>query len=335
MGKYKSSFHEWYNRASVRAKPRRVCEGIEPGTHFFPLECAPITCHPIVRNLGPAIAEEALAQYLFSYLRFTDGLEHEVVNQTTRRIATRASGFDIPSEMRLDAYKIYCDEAYHSLFSADLMFQINNLTGFEYCTTGLHPALEYFHSKVEGVELEHRAWFELFFVIVSETLISGTLAKIPQSPNVLPAVRNLVADHAEDEGRHHAFFAQICELAWAQLPEPLRHRIGIALPEFILKFLSPDYPSIRAFLVKYLSVAQTEQVIEECYPSSSLPSAAQLAAKATLAVLERSGILARFDIADAFEAKGFSIRCSNLEVNCDDPNSECQLSSRRVSLVEG
>jgi hypothetical protein len=254
------------------------------------------------------VVEECLAQHLFSYLKFTDGLEHEVVNQTTRRIATNCSGFEVPSDMRSDAYKIYCDEAYHSLFSADLMLQIEACTGFNYHSIRRHPALEYFHSTIAGVEAQDRAWFELFFVIVSETLISGTLARIPQSPSVLPAVRELVADHAEDEGRHHSFFAQICELAWAQLPEDLRHRIGIELPEFILNFLAPDFPSIQTFLAGYLKPKQVEHVMEECYPASLLVSSAQSAARATLAVFEESEILSRPDIADAFEASGFVLR---------------------------
>jgi hypothetical protein len=276
--------------------------------HLFPLECAPITGHPLLLSLGPATIEEALAQYLFSYLKFTDCLEHEVVNQTARRIATNASGFVVPSEMRVDAYKIYCDEAYHSLFSADLMLQIEALTGFRFCSSALHPALKYFHSCVEAVEPESRAWFELFFVIVSETLISGTLAKIPQSLSVVPAVRNLVADHAEDEGRHHSFFAQICEIAWAQLSERLRHRIGVALPGFIRNFLTPDYPAIRTFLARHLTDIQVGKVMEECYPPSSLSAHAQSSARATLAVFERAEILLRPDVADVFEESGFVIR---------------------------
>jgi hypothetical protein len=210
--------------------------------------------------------------------------------------------------MRFDAYKIYCDEAYHSLFSADLMQQIETSTGFDYYSIRRHPALEYFHSTIAGVEAEDRAWFELFFVIVSETLISGTLARIPHSPSVLRAVRELVADHAEDEGRHHFFFAQICELAWAQLPVDLRHRIGIVLPEFILNFLAPDFPSIQTFLTRHLNAKQVEQVMEECYPAPLLVLSAQSAARATLTLFEESGILSRPDVADAFEANGFVLR---------------------------
>lgn len=306
--RYRSSFQEWYNRASVRSKPRRLCGEIAPTTHFFPMECAPVASHPVLCNLGPAITEECLVQHLFSYLRFTDGLEHEVVNQTTRRIATNGSGFELPAEARFDAYKIYCDEAYHSLFSADLMLQIANLTGFNYQSFRRHPALEYFHSTVERVATKDRAWFELFFVIVSETLISGTLAKIPQSVNVVPAVRSLVADHAEDEGRHHCFFAQICEVAWAQLSDDLRYMIGIELPEFILTFLTPDFPAIETFLAKYVDAKQVVEILEECYPRSSLIASVQTAARATLAVFEQAGIFSRPDVADAFEAAGFVIR---------------------------
>jgi hypothetical protein len=184
------------------------------------------------------------------------------------------------------------------------MFQIQAASDFVFeCGKG-HPALEYFHAEIGAVEPEVRTWFELFFVVVSETLISGALLRIPQSPDVITAVQCLVADHAEDEGRHHAFFARVCQTSWPQLPDRLRMRVGLALPRFILNFLTPDYPAMRAFLARHLSPTQVEDVLVESYPPADLSSNARNVGKATLRVFEEAGIFELREVAEAFEEHG-------------------------------
>lgn len=300
---YHSRFADWFESAAVRSRPP-LDGSIGTDLLCFPTELAPVLHHPDVQRLAPPIARQLLMQHLFSYLTFTDRLEDEVVNRSARRIATGGIGLRLPIEMRLDAYKIYCDEGYHSLFSADLMAQLATQSGFSYDGGEGHPALTFFHARRAALDAEIRPWFELFFAIVSETLISSSLLRIPRAPDVLPAVRQLVADHAADEWRHHAFFAHVCRIAWARLPDHVQRTIGPQLPECIFRFLAPDEPAILAFLTRTLGRSRARDVVQASFPASGLRAHARSAARSAMRVFEQAGLFERADVADAFAAAG-------------------------------
>jgi len=308
---------DWHERSSIRTASKRQLtrDDFEQGAAIcFPEELAPWIQHPAVSSLGPGVKRAALAQQLFSYLNFTDRLEHEVVNQTVRRIATGASGFRYPAQTRLDAYKIYCDEAYHSLFSADIAMQIQEFSGFVFCRGAGHPGLDFFHKTSAALPPESRSWFELLFVTVSETLVSGSLERIPKSPQVLRAVREMAADHLNDEIRHHGFFAHFFRLAWPQIPVAFQTELGRLLPQCILSFLGPDAPAIRAFLSMHLSNGKTGDVLEDTYTTDALLAAARSASAATRRILKETGVFELSAIHDAFlEAglEGFKVAGGN------------------------
>ncbi len=300
---------DWHQRATVRSRPRRLLgqQLEQQGLGCFPAELTPFIKHPLLASADPKIVREGLMQQLFSYLHFTDRLEHEVVNRTVRKLADGLAGLSLPQDALLDARKIYCDEGYHSLFSADLMFQIQAATGFRFDGGSGHPGLEFFHSAVSAAEPEARAWVELFFVVVSETLISGSLLCIPQADDVIPAVREMAADHAEDEVHHHAFFAKVCRIAWPQMPRRLQVTIGSSLPRFILGFLKVDDPAIRAFLRRHYSVREAETILEESYPPETLLANARAASRATLRVFRDAGAFELREVADAMFEQGFPL----------------------------
>src|SRR5262249_31920719 len=127
---YNSMFREWDTQASVRSDSRIVFQDEERlGKVYFSPDLVPIVQHPLVVKLGPAIKREILIQHLYNYFDFTSCFEVEVVNWGVKQIFLKKTGFKLPEEMLFDAYKIYCDEAYHSLFSADLRSQIQVVTG--------------------------------------------------------------------------------------------------------------------------------------------------------------------------------------------------------------
>jgi len=298
---------DWHDRASIRTAPRRTVGPLDFDQESglcFPLELTPWAAHPHVAGLGPNIQRSALAHQLFLYLDFTDALEHEAVNRTVRRIATGASGLNCDTEYRMDAYKIYCDEAYHSYFSADLSLQIQQATGFRPQSAAKHPALTLFEAGQQTCSPEIRPWYELLFVTVSETLVSGSLEKIPKSPTVTKAVREVVRDHLHDEREHHSFFAQFFPIAWRQIPRTVQNQLGPMLPRFITGFLAPHLQGIRDFLTLYLTTAEVEQVLEESYPVSVLPSAARSASSATRALFKQAGLFESEAIYEAFCEQG-------------------------------
>jgi hypothetical protein len=85
-------------------------------------------------------------------------------------------------------------------------------------------------------------------VVVFETLVTSILKDIPKDPSVVGTVREIVRDHAEDEGRHHAYFAAFFkELCQGTRPE-LRVRAARCLPELVSRSLTPDLVPVRGSL---------------------------------------------------------------------------------------
>ena len=301
---YSSKFSSWHSRASVRAKPRRQLEEEVPADHlYFPPELVPVAQHAIVQDLGPDTVERVLIQQLHTYLEFTSELEQGAVNPVTALISRRRSGFDLPETMIEDAYKIYTDEAWHAQFSDDLGRQVA-------VKTGVGPSVfeePNFFRKLNGFKQDltsdEQRLVMIFFTIVSETLISAILSGIPNDARVVSAVREVVADHAQDEGRHHAYFSRLLEYTWPRLNKAQRALIGPLLPEMILAFLEPDFVAVAGNLRACgLTAEQIDQVMTESYPPAMISAGIRSDSRATIKHFERVGILEDPRTAEALEA---------------------------------
>ncbi|WP_369173400.1 diiron oxygenase [Streptomyces sp. R28] len=296
---YRSPFGNWYERAGVRQAPRRVLEGDEQERYYFSPDLVPIAHHPLVKGLPAGCFEEVLVQHLYRYLDFTARLEYVVVNRTVLGIAQGSVGVELPEEMRFDAYKIYCDEAYHTLFSADLSRQVQQRTR----VVPRLPDEPYFLVRLreilEELPSQDRALAEMLFVIVSETLISASLAEVPERSDVVAAVRSTVRDHASDEGRHHAYFAAFLRYLWGQLSASERRRSGLLVPRLIETFLQPDLPAVREELAGYgLSRDEAEHVVAETYTREAVGDHLAATSRQTVRYFEALGA---FDDPEAAE----------------------------------
>lgn len=303
---YDSKLQDWDTRSTVRAKPRRMLREEESqGMLYFPPELVPLAQHPTIVNLGPSVVRRIVIQHLYTYLDFTTRLEHDVVNSVAHRIAHEKIGFAVPREMLFDAYKLYCDEAYHALFSVDLKLQVAAATGVNPLPVNTPSFLQRLHILQESVPRDLQPLAEVFFTIVSETLISATLAQIPRDRRVVSVVREVVADHAEDEGRHHAYFSSLLQVLWPQLTPQQQQIIGPLLPEFILGFLEPDYSSAERTLTNLdLSPRSIQQILQESYVPEQVLTHARMAASATLRLFERNGVFHEPHTAEAFFKRG-------------------------------
>lgn len=265
---YRSPMRSWDARAAVRTAPRRLIEGREDTLYFSP-DLVPATAHPTVRKLPPVLFRQLLVQHLYRYLDFTAKLESIVVNRAALGIATGAIEVGIPPEMRQDAYKIYCDEAYHTVMSVDLAHQVELVTGIPPQLPDCPSFLRRLGELADATPDRDRALMELVFVIVSETLISATLQEVPDHPDVAPAVREVIADHAIDEGRHHAFFAVFLKALWGRLTSEERLLVGLWVPRLIDAFLRPDIHALAAELAGYgLTADNVHEVIADVYPAT-------------------------------------------------------------------
>ena len=303
---YESKMSNWDQKASVRAKPHRVLvEEESMGKIYFPPELVPVSYHSMVTTLGDWAIREILIQRLYIYLEFTAQLEHDVVNRVTLQIAQRKLGVDLPWNMLFDAYKIYCDEAYHALFSVDLAHQIELATGVKPNPIGQSRCLLRLEEIVATVPWDLRQLAEVFFTIVSETLISSILSDIPKDKRIVRSVREVVADHAEDEGKHHAYFSKLLEFLWPLLGERERKEIGPLLPQYILVFLEPDYAAIECELAGCgFKPEEVKQIVYEAYPHAQILAGIRSGAKATIRHFERNGLFEDTRIVDAFQSSG-------------------------------
>jgi hypothetical protein len=303
---YTSKFENWDQVASVRAKPRRLLAEEEAnGKLFFPPELVPTSKHRLILDQGEQAIKKMLVRRLYQYLDFTTILEHGVVNRVTQQIAQGRLGISLPEQMEFDAYKIYCDEGYHALFSVDLKRQVALVTHIAPGPIGTPRFLQRLEYLKASMPPELHDMVEVFFTIVSETLISAILSKIPKDTRIVSAVREMVADHAEDEGRHHAYFSKLLEFLWPQLDSYQQTMIGPLLPKFILGFLEPDYDAIKQGLAEYrLRPAEIDSVMYEVYSATKVVSEVKESARATLRLFERNSLLVDGPTLEAFQRSG-------------------------------
>jgi len=225
-------------------------------------------------------------------LDFTTILEQEIVNPVVLRLSRDAFGLTLPGGMKFDAYRIYCDEAYHALFSVDLKRQVELRTGVR----SSNIPEPHFGRAIRQVKAKVPASMgslvELCAAVVSETLISGTLTKIPADPTVTSVIREAIADHAADERTHHAYFTKTLEVMWPQLDKATRRLLGPHFADFILAFLIPDRSAQQRFLIHMqFSRDEVEQVIHESHPRNATLDSVRHGARSTIRLLQRTGVL--------------------------------------------
>jgi hypothetical protein len=217
-------------------------------------------------------------------------------------IARGSSGLALPLGMRADAYKIATDEAWHAQFSYDLREQIVAATSVA-AVDSRPQFIDRLDTIKQRLEADLRPVTDLMFAVVSETLISQILSGLPHDPRLAAAVREVVADHAADEGRHHVYFRDLLPFLWSAMDSRDRSAIGPRLPEMLFAFLEPDYRATAvALTVEGFAEAEVEQILHESYPREHVVAGVRDAASATLRYLAEVGALEDPATADAFAA---------------------------------
>lgn len=296
----------WYHRAGVRVTPRRVLgDELDRGQLFFSPTLIPYWDHPLVTALSPLRRSELLARHLYHYLEFTAQFEMRVVNRAVERIAGGRTGVTCSADTRLEAYQIYCDEGYHSLYSFDLIAQVSAATGIAPLPYDFEPFRRRLDLVGERVMPHESVLTQLLQVVVFETLISSILNDIPKDPRVLTAVRDIVHDHSRDEGRHHAFFSTFFKSLWGEQTQTARARIAQCLPDLIRASLSPDLRPVHAALMASgLDNESAKHVLSDSYVPARVTAGIRAASRHTVRLFEATGV---FDVPggqDAFEAAG-------------------------------
>jgi hypothetical protein len=304
-GPYRSRFRDWHTHSAVRAKPLpSLAEDCTPGKLLFTPELVPAATHPLVRERGETTSHRMLAWHLCGHLDFTDTLENEVVTPVTYMIGRRQLGLALPDAMLADARRIAVDEMHHALFATDFIRDIASASGF--APARRRPLfLRRLDEIRAGQPPQLARLILLFFAIVSETLITSTLTRVPADARVARGVRSILRDHAEDEARHHAYFAVVLALAWPQLTPRESAVIGPLLPRFIHLFLTPDLDEVRDGLDQIgLSPREADRVVADAYRADAVNAAVRANAEATLRLMRRTGVLDDARTRDALCAAG-------------------------------
>jgi hypothetical protein len=289
---------DWYERAGVRGHLRRTLdEDRETGLVLFPEKQIPYLGHEGLAAL-PAEARRALvARHLYQYLLFTVHLETKAVNRGVAMVAHNEVDFSVDPQTRLDAFKIYCDEGYHALYSLDIIQQIEAATGIAAQPYDFHPRLDRLDRTGDRFLPEHPGLAKLLQVVVFETVVTSILSDVPRDPTVYRVVRDVVGDHARDEVYHHAFFVKFFRELWANLPSGLRPSVARSLPRFIDDCLRPDLAPIRASLrAAGLSPQVVEDILDDCYSEAAVRASIRSASRHTVRLFESVGA---FDVPGA------------------------------------
>lgn len=269
----------------------------DEGRVFYPQDQIPYLAHEALAGLTDAQRREVTIRHLYQFLLSTTHLETRIVNTTAELIANNRAGLDLPNRMRLDAFKVYCDEGYHALYSLDLADQIEAATGVAI------PPWDYggFVDRLEDVGRkllpDEPALVPLLQTVVFETLITAVLNEIPNDPTVVTVVRDLTRDHAKDEGHHHRFFARFFHELWAGLDPRLREPVAHTLPALVQVCLTWDTEPIRgSLLMSGVDSDTAGVVVADAYTSSGSNAGV---CRATVRAFRSAGVL---DVPGAEEA---------------------------------
>lgn len=294
---YRSPFSHWNESSWIRSKPLR--EGKVSGLPFSPA-LVPLATHK-------AIFEDSncwmtvLAYRLLAHLQFTTLLELNHVNPICSDLAQGQAPFSLTTEQRNDALRIYCDESGHALFVELFSNQIEETFGINRAVIG-RP---HFERSLEKIITQNQqlspSLIKLFFVTISETLVTKVLTKIPHDPQVAPVVRDIIGDHAADEALHSAYFRNLFPVLWHNMSAYDKQEIGKLLPQLVWAFLEPDN-QVEYRILRQLgfNTEDAKGILAEVYIPGQVAQAVKQAASPTLKMFESAGVFSIPTVEQAF-----------------------------------
>lgn len=304
----RDAFATWDEKASVRGTPRRVLSNNGPAQTMFPKKYAPVCNHSLIEEKYPHLVNQLLTYHMYRYMTFTINLELKVVNRSTRKIVEGTLPFQVSEQDRLNAFRLYCDEGYHALFSADILQQAIDLTG---TAAPQNPEPSFLGSlRLHCGIPEERNLLELVFTIVSETLITSNLSQVHRAGEMPEAIKDVIRDHALDEARHHIYYRDLFFQLWVNLTPREKERIAGIIPHFIMAFIRPDTTAIMNELLQAgVSSKDAQSILEETYTNKVISDYATKSASQMMSYCREVGILDYGKARDSFGLVG--IDCSS------------------------
>ena len=295
---YRSPFTRWNESSWIRSKPIR--EDNFSGLPFSPNLVPLATHHAISEDFNCWMA--VLAYRLLAHLQFTTLLELNHVNPVCSNLAQGQAPIALTTQQRNDALRIYCDEGGHALFVELFSTQVEETFGLNRSVLGL-PQFELTLEKLVSDRQTRLSpnLIKLFFVTVSETLVTKVLNNVPRDQQVASVVRAVIGDHAADEALHSVYFRNLFPLLWNNLSPSEQEEIGQLLPQLVWAFLAPDY-QVDYRILKQLgfSTKDAQGILEEVYVPKQVAQAVKQAASPTLKMFEAAGVFSIPTVEQAF-----------------------------------
>lgn len=312
--KYQKYFEQWDKESAVRSKPNiYTMQGDSLDTElrdrrWFIPEGVPILEHPLLKGLDRDKEQYLLGRFLLQFLEYGTILEHEFVNTILAEIALGEHGLPIPDAMRLDAFKIYSDEAYHAKFNMEATQQIRNYIGLS-----VSEAWPLKNSRLTGLRKlipqdKSRENFLIRFgiVIASETIAPKELSETMKGIVIEP-IYNLFVHHAEDERRHCMYFSDLFDIVWSYLSENEKQYLGLMFPHILKAFVDINKIALYEALEKVdVDNEAAKIIVEDSYPEDFCVKRALSVASFTFRNLEMRGVYNIPGVRDEFIKQGFT-----------------------------
>lgn len=312
--RYHKYFDNWDKTASVRSKPNRyklenstLKQELQDKNWFLPAG-VPMLSHPFLKNIESEKEQYLLGRFLLQFLEYGTILEHEFVNTILVEIALGEWGIPIPEEMRLDAFKIYTDEAYHACFNLDATQQIRNYIGLKSNAWPLkNTRLKGLRNLIPENKTKENFLIRFGIAAISETIAAKELAENMKGI-VIDSIYNIFIDHAEDEKKHCMFFTTLFEYVWKYLSADERKYLGINLPKILKAFVDINTIALYEALEEVgFDKEDSNIIISESYPKEFSVQRALSVASVTFRIFQKLNIYSIPEVREAFIKEGFPV----------------------------
>ena len=264
--------------------------------------------HPELSELTPTQQEYVKGTQLLEFVTKQTRFEVECVNWVSSRLAHGKYPFELTEQLKLDALKIYTDEAYHAYYTQKIAHQIRAF--YDIGEEEIADCVEDFYKKTEAVfasfSARHRPLSMLAFVIAGESQIVSDISETMKGI-VFEPIRAMFRDHMRDEVFHAHFFARVFKHCWPQLSEEEREIMGLSFCA-AMELLGAPRTAIYHFSLGKLGYSPHEisRFIEDVYDTKEwLTTKVSARMKPTLDLLHQQNVFQISLVHDAFKSKGY------------------------------
>jgi hypothetical protein len=291
MPAYRARLDNWHQHAGVR-KGIQTAYCDEAGTLPFSLVLVPLARHRLVCDRGDPVRNEVLGQHLHRFCTFTEHLELQAVVPACIRLRLGDVPFAVPHLLACDAGRVVIDESWHAECAGDLKTEMMQATCITPCRVRKPAFLHVLHIMKASLPEHLQVIADIVFTCVSETLITGSLSKVPHDPQVTSAIRKTLAEHAREEAFHHSIFGQVINVLWEQLSPADRDVAGPLFGVFIAAFLRPDMlAELDGLEAAGFTAAEARLIMEETYGGEASENRLWKAATPTVRFMRQHGLL--------------------------------------------